>query len=267
VSGSRYVSPYAIYTDANGTPLPGAQLFFYETNTVIPQATYQDEALTVPNSDPVVANSNGLFPSIFLIPEPAYAVYLYDQNGVLQWTADPVGPSTSAGVPSFLVGVPLPFVGEVLPAGAVELYGQAVSRVDNPLTFAALGTVWGPGDGSTTFNLPDFRGRSFFGVDNMGGTPADRLTSASLGVSATLGVTGGNELPQAHAHSVTDPGHQHTFGASTVAGSGSAEYAIVAGTNELTGISVTGLTVNTQFSGDSQNVPPAAVGYWIMYLA
>ncbi len=88
--------------------------------------------------------------------------------------------------------------------------GSAVSRTTYADLFGAIGTTWGAGDGSTTFNLPDFRGRATFGADAMGGTAANRLTTASLGAAATLGVTGGNELLQAHAHNITDNGHNHT---------------------------------------------------------
>ena len=86
--------------------------------------------------------------------------------------------------------------------------GSAVSRTTYADLFGAIGTTWGAGDGSTTFNLPDFRGRVTFGADAMGGTAANRLTTASMGAAAALGVVGGNELLQSHTH--TDSGHTHT---------------------------------------------------------
>ena len=45
-----------------------------------------------------------------------------------------------------------------IPAGWLHCHGQAVSRTDYADLFAAIGTVYGEGDGSTTFNVPDFRG-------------------------------------------------------------------------------------------------------------
>jgi len=68
---------------------------------------------------------------------------------------------------------------------------------------------WGIGDGSTTFNVPDRRGRAVHAADNMGGTAANRLTSASMGSTAVQGVAGGNELLQTHNHGITDGGHTH----------------------------------------------------------
>ncbi|MBA7618694.1 hypothetical protein ES703_26025 [subsurface metagenome] len=65
------------------------------------------------------------------------------------------------------------------PDGWLLCYGQAVSRTTYADLFAIIGTVFGVGDGSTTFNLPDLRGRMPLGKDNMGGVSADRVTHAN----------------------------------------------------------------------------------------
>lgn len=73
-------------------------------------------------------------------------------------------------------------------------YGQAISRTTYATLFALMGTTYGTGDGSTTFNLPDKRGRASLGLDNMGGTAASRVTTAGSGVDGTTaGSTGGAE--------------------------------------------------------------------------
>jgi hypothetical protein len=64
---------------------------------------------------------------------------------------------------------------ETAPAGWIFFQGQAVSRSENPALFAVLGTRFGVGDGSTTFNLPDERGEFFRGWDNGRGVDAGRL--------------------------------------------------------------------------------------------
>ena len=56
------------------------------------------------------------------------------------------------------VGFVLPFYGEVAPPGTLACDGSEVSREAYSELFAVLGTKAGAGDGSTTFNLPDFRG-------------------------------------------------------------------------------------------------------------
>jgi len=91
-----------------------------------------------------------------------------------------------------------PFAGATAPAGTLLCFGQAISRTSYVGLFTALGTTHGAGDGSTTFNLPDLRGRVAAGKDNMGGANASRLTSVMN--STTLGVVGG---AQTHLHSVS----------------------------------------------------------------
>ena len=79
----------------------------------------------------------------------------------------------------------------------------------------------GAGDGSTTFNLPDLRGRVVAGADAMGGTAAGRLTSAGAGIFAeATGAAGGT---QTHTLSTPEiPSHSHTMSDTTVGtGSGS----------------------------------------------
>jgi microcystin-dependent protein len=72
--------------------------------------------------------------------------------------------------------------------------------------------AWGTGDGSTTYTLPDLRGRLPLGKDNMGGSAANRVTVGVSGVDASVLTTGGGDQAlQQHTHAVTDPGHGHTI--------------------------------------------------------
>src|SRR5947209_3792877 len=57
----------------------------------------------------------------------------------------------------------LPFAGTAAPTGYLLCDGSAVSRTTEAALFAVIGTAYGKGDGSTTFNLPDMRGRAAFG--------------------------------------------------------------------------------------------------------
>ncbi len=68
-----------------------------------------------------------------------------------------------------------PFAGTAAPAGYLLCFGQAISRTAYVGLFTVLGTTYGAGDGSTTFNLPDLRGRVAAGLGNMGGVDANRL--------------------------------------------------------------------------------------------
>jgi len=121
-------------------------------------------------------------------------------------------PAAAAGVPA---GSVMPFAGSSAPTGYLLCYGQAVSRSTYSDLFAVTSTTYGVGDGTTTFNLPDLRGRLAAGVDNMGGTAANRITSGGSGITGTtLGAAGGAETvalttAQLASHTHTDSGHTH----------------------------------------------------------
>jgi microcystin-dependent protein len=73
-------------------------------------------------------------------------------------------------------GEVVPFAGSTAPAGALFCYGQTVSRTTYAGLFAAISTTYGGGDGSTTFSLPDLRGRVVAGKSDMGGSDAGNLS-------------------------------------------------------------------------------------------
>ena len=113
-------------------------------------------------------------------------------------------------------GTVVPFAGSVAPAGYLLAFGQAVSRTNYPGLFAVISTTYGGGDGSTTFNVPDLRGRVAAGKDDMGGSVSGRLDGAVP--RTTLGgafgeqyhTLNGAEMPS-HSHGVSDPGHSHAL--------------------------------------------------------
>lgn len=107
-------------------------------------------------------------------------------------------------------GVVMPYAGATEPAGWLLCAGQAVSRTDYGALFAVIGTTYGTGNGSTTFNLPDLRGRVVAGRDNMGGTAASRLTSTTI----TSGADAVGRVGGAQTHILTSsesgvPAHNH----------------------------------------------------------
>ncbi|QOG22050.1 tail fiber protein [Bradyrhizobium sp. SEMIA] len=63
------------------------------------------------------------------------------------------------------------------------------------MLFSLFGTTFGAGDGSSTFNIPDLRGRVVAGKDDMGGSAASRLSGTGIitGGATTLGGSGGAE--------------------------------------------------------------------------
>jgi microcystin-dependent protein len=95
-------------------------------------------------------------------------------------------------------GTILAYGGAAAPSGYLLCYGQAVSRSTYSDLFAIIGTAFGVGNGTTTFNLPDLRGRVPVGNDAMGGTAANRsqrsTTIATTNASPTATVTSASGL-------------------------------------------------------------------------
>jgi len=103
--------------------------------------------------------------------------------------------AANTGTPA---GVIMPYAGSSEPSGWLFCSGNAVSRTTYSGLFSAIGTTYGPGDNSTTFNLPDLRGRVIAGRDDMGGSAALRVTdsgsNANSGIAGTtLGANGGTQ--------------------------------------------------------------------------
>lgn len=122
------------------------------------------------------------------------------------------------GLP-FVIGQVFDFAGTTAPTQSLFCYGQAVSRTTYAALFAVIGETYGVGDGSTTFNIPDLRGRVVAGQDDMGGSSANRLTNQTGGLDGdTLGATGGAET-----HTLTSAqlaAHTHSDGSLAAASDG-----------------------------------------------
>lgn len=156
-----------------------------------------------------------------------------------QYVDTAYGASMSNAYPA---GAVMPFAGSTAPNGWLLCYGQAVSRTAYPFLYAAIGTTYGAGDGSTTFNVPDLRGRVPAGVDNMGGSAQNRITSAVSGITGTtLGAAGGDQRLHAHTH-----GHNGTA-AANFAGSGGLQ-----GAQATVPMTIS----NNTHGGTAQNVQP-----------
>jgi microcystin-dependent protein len=141
-------------------------------------------------------------------------------------------------------GAIMPYAGAAAPDGWLLCYGQAVDRTTYADLFTAISTTYGVGDGSTTFNLPDLRGRVVAGQDDMGGSSANRLTGLTNGIDGdTLGATGGEE-----AHTLTQAQLPNVTLTTTIAaGQGSHTHALNNGGVVLTGTSAAGSAVEGSF--------------------
>ena len=89
------------------------------------------------------------------------------------------------------------------PKGYIDCDGSAVSRTTHARLFGELGVIYGNGDGSTTFNLPDYRGRFLRGFDNAAGTDPDASSRTDRGDGTTGDAVGTTQTDQYGSH-----GHQ-----------------------------------------------------------
>lgn len=94
--------------------------------------------------------------------------------------------NTPSGIPS---GSIFAFGGSSAPTGYTMANGQAISRTTFATLFGVYSTTYGIGDGSTTFNVPDLRGRSVYGADNLGGASAANRLQISTNLTTTSGST------------------------------------------------------------------------------
>jgi microcystin-dependent protein len=174
-------------------------------------------------------------------------------TGAVDITADTIIPA----------GMIMPTAASVEPSGWLYCYGQNLSRTTYARLFTAVGTTYGAGDGSTTFGMPDLRGRTIAGRDNMGGTTASRLTAGVSGVTGTtLGAAGGNEALHSHTH--TQNAHSHQFIPKYGGSRGTTVNMDVPGSGNDYGLdnsfigSTTATNQNTG-AGASQNVQPTII--------
>ena len=178
-----------------------------------------------------------------------------------------------------MAGIIQMFAGATPPTGWLVCDGSAISRTTYATLFAAIGTTWGSGDGSTTFNVPDLRGRMPMGAGTGSG-----LTARTLG--NTLGTEthnhGGNsgEVTLSAAQSGL-PAHTHAFTQPTVKVKYSKAVASGSATNHIDGSSSSSTAAPMEVSGgavgavtggakaassahkhtisSNANIPPAAV--------
>ena len=154
-------------------------------------------------------------------------------EGALQYLASNIGMPT---------GTMLMWSTDSAPAGFLLCYGQAVSRTTYSALFAVIGTTYGAGDTTTTFNVPDLRGRFPLGQDDMGGSSANRVTAAA---ADALGLSGGAETTSiAHTHTIAQATDKYYSGGDSNATLDNAATTGVMSANETPNVMNPYLTLN-----------------------
>lgn len=144
----------------------------------------------------------------------------YGRDGASNWVGLNAAPGSY--VPS---GSILPFAGTTAPSGFILCDGSAVSRTTYAGLFATIGTAYGAGNGTTTFNVPDFRGRFLRGVDGGAGRDPDKASRTAMSSGGNTGDAVGSvqgDAFQVHTHSLS--GQAYGYGGSNFNSGGNAVY-------------------------------------------
>ena len=204
---------------------------------------------------------------------PIVGTMIYETDTASYRWCSGVGPVVWTGM--IPVGTVQSFSGSTAPPGWLFCFGQSLNATSNPQyadLWSVLGTTYG-GSGVTAFSVPDLRGRAPYGKDNMGGSAASRVTNAASGITGTtLGATGGDQNMHQHNHGVNDSGHSHggrTEAYSQASGwsgvnavrSATSSYTL---DNQYIATATTGITIQNQGSGSSQNMPPTIILNYII---
>jgi microcystin-dependent protein len=176
-------------------------------------------------------------------------------------------------------GVVVEYAGATIPDGYLACDGSAVSRTTFSALFQAIGTTWGDGDGTTTFNVPDRRNN--FGIGASATYPLGSTGGAST-VALAIGNLPAHNHPVIdphHNHALTDPNHDHAEQYTPTPGGAVTGMASLPGTgsgvsnvrtqSSSTGITLasaaTGITIGNTGSGTAFSIIPpyAAMNYMI----
>lgn len=307
--------------NSDGTPADGALAYFYAAGTSTPLVVYEDGGETTPISNPVVADGYGRWPTVF-VPYGSYKVRITSAASSTLWTADDI-PNPAPTEDTFTLDATTVLnTGDIFlsldngtRSGCVRLNARSIGSASSSATERAnddtadlftylwnkLGNAQAPVSGgrgasgpadfaaNKRLTLPDWRGTSTVGFDDMGSTGAgilglaplvtgDATTAGSIlgqnthtlvtaeiaahthsGTTASNGAhthTGTVDSDGAHSHtvSITDPGHTHTSQGASVTNKsystpGNLGTTLDTATTQTSGSSTTGITASTNSTG------------------
>lgn len=286
--------------DSAGNVASGCLLYFFVAGTVAtPQNAYADFGLTQPLPNPVQCDQSGRVPMHWLA-DGLIHLRLTDATGlqILDTTMQVLGPSSGGGGGGGTIDpTTIAQTGDLkarydtgLISGWVRSNGLTIGNATSGATERAnadtqnlfiylynkdpnlvvsggrTGNALNDYNANKTIATPDWRGRALAFMDDMGNTPAGRLTSTYFGTSAiVLGAAGGNESNSVilmHNHGITDPGHLHTTSPAGMISANTAPIGVVVGINPSpsgnfvmnSSVSQTGISINNAGSASAHNI-------------
>lgn len=189
-------------------------------------------------------------------------------NQLFGWLLDGDGnlsEEAAASIESYIgpIGMIVMWGGSSIPSDSwLVCNGQAVSRTTYPILFERYGTTWGVGDGSTTFNLPNFQDRIPIGA---GSTAVNSVAAGGSTVALSI-----NNIPQ-HRHNVAIliPGHGGEDGSRDAADGGTYSAPLTSDSSKFPGYSQDGsgfpqVSEDLIGSGDAFSIMPPVRGVYFI---
>lgn len=252
-SGIASAVPTSLEHGELGLNYADGKLFYKNSsNTIVEFGGASMESTTAISDSPPASPSEG---DLWFESDTARLFVYYDSSWVeVSSSAGPKG-DTGDGI---VTGSVQMYAGSTAPAGWLMCDGSAVSRTTYANLFSVIGTAFGSGDGSTTFNLPDTRSRVPVGVGTgsgltnrtlgvAGGAETKTINSANLPththtINHDHGAVTSGTVSSDHSHSGTtassDPAHTHNYQAGNQSASGTTRAILspTGGTTFTTGI-------------------------------
>lgn len=159
------------FIDANGAPYSGAKAYFFEAGTTTPRATYVEGDLSEPHDHPVIANSGGMFPAIFLQLQGNYRLRILASDNTTIWDID---------------GIATPQIAEVVDPGAGDTDPELLFSTGMYIHWHRTGTVagWVRANGRTI-------GSASSGASERAHADCEDLFTLLYTQDTTLAVSGG----------------------------------------------------------------------------
>jgi microcystin-dependent protein len=243
VNLSSFAGAGSQFFDDSGVPLAGGLIYSYLAGTTTPLVSYTSSTGLTAHPNPIVLDSAGRINEVW-IPEGTNSKFvLQTSTNVLIGTYDSLFPIASLPVSIYNGGTGATTAAGaranlglgtfLVPTGSVIMWpsntsptnwkicnGDAISRVTFVDLFSLIGTTFGAGDGTTTFNLPDYRNRMPYGADTVAVGATGGSADATLVSHSHTGSTGLGNQGHVHAYSGTTGGQsvQHTHDMTTYIG-------------------------------------------------